>query len=82
MIEKRYNFSGGDRPFAVELHMLGCDCPACEPYVPSVPPRLDGRAIAWRCIAGFAAGTAMAAALEGPRAVLGVLRDTLAWWLL
>lgn len=40
----------------VEYHLNGCQCPACEPYVPSIPPRLTAVDLARLSVLGFAAG--------------------------
>lgn len=57
----------------VELHLLNCDCPACEPYRPSVPDRLDATAMAKLTVAGVAIGHVIAAAIWGPTTVLHIL---------
>ena len=70
-----------DRPrlFVVDTHPQDCDCERCEPYVPSVPPRLTARAIAGRALAGFAAGHAAAFAILGPTTAWHVLVAALLW---
>ena len=67
------------RPMAAEFHVLGCDCAACEPPVPSIPSRLDAQAHSKLTLAGAAFGTAVAMALEGPAAIGRVLWAALTW---
>ena len=49
------------RLFVVPTHPLGCDCDECEPYVPSVAPRLTAVEIAGVAIAGVGLVCAAAA---------------------
>lgn len=77
-VMRRYDFDR-PRPMVVEIHAEDCDCAACEPYVPSVPPRLGVRAIAGRALAGFAAGHAAAFLILGPRVAWHVLVAALLW---
>ena len=48
-----------------EIHLLMCDCPTCEPYVPSVPRYRDSIApTSIALAAGVAVGVAIAAAYD------------------
>ena len=64
-----------------ELHILGCDCPACEPPVPSVVPALTGRQVLGLGAAGFAVGHALAFAYD-PTGTAAIVADLFRWWFL
>lgn len=70
------------RPLVVQFHDPDCDCPSCEPYRPSAPPPMTDGEIARWAAGGLATGLGIASAISGPVVVLGMLRETLAWWLL
>lgn len=60
-------------PLRVELHMLGCECPACEPDRPYLPPRLTSWQIARQALAALVLAHALPVAIWGPRAVAHIL---------
>lgn len=72
------------RPIVIELHdpdlhPHGCDCPRCEPPVPSVPARLDAVAIAKLAVAGFVIAHLVVSLLYGPATALRTLAAMLTW---
>lgn len=48
----------------VEIHLIDCGCPACEPYVPSVPGRLTASDIGKLATAATIVGSAIAFAID------------------
>ena len=63
-IERRYDFR---KPVgrAVEIHLIDCGCPYCEPDVPSVPSRLTAFDLAKLAVVGIAIASAVMFALAG-----------------
>jgi hypothetical protein len=67
------------RPAPREIHLLGCDCPACEPHRPSRPRfRASTLSVSVQVLAGLALGQAAVvlydwlAAGPGPFVVFGL----------
>jgi hypothetical protein len=51
-------------PYDTEIHEHDCQCDACEPYAPSVEPRLTANDIGILAIAGAVVGSAIAFAID------------------
>jgi hypothetical protein len=65
-------------PFRIEWHELGCECPACEPDVPSVDRPLSVNAVAGYMLAGAAFGNLVAFAVDpsgSARELVGALAN-------
>lgn len=64
-----------DQPRTVELHLMNCDCPRCEPAQPRRSPLVSAST---QILAGFAVGQAIVFVLDrlqggpGPLVVFGL----------
>lgn len=56
-----------------EIHLIDCDCPACEPYAPSVRPALTAVQMGKLAVAGAVVGNAIAFAIDPAGAARALL---------